>query len=51
MWRLLDFKTHYVDNGCDVEMIERYLITNGEESKWIDEYEFNKFRRLGLIKN
>ncbi|NGY84940.1 hypothetical protein F6Y03_30945 [Bacillus megaterium] len=52
MWKLIDFKTKYVDNGCDVDMLELFLIKNSEteESKWIDEYEFKKFHSLGLLK-
>jgi hypothetical protein len=52
MWQLIDFKTKYVDNGCDVDMLELFLVRNNEtnESKWIDEYEFKQFKRLELLK-
>lgn len=51
MWELIDFKTIFYDNGCDVQMEDRYLVRNQEtkEQKWVGEYEFNKFRKLGLI--
>lgn len=52
MWDLVDYKTYYRDNGCDVQAEERYLLKNKDtgESKWVDEYDFGKMKRLGLCK-
>jgi hypothetical protein len=51
VWELIDYKTHYYDNGCDVQDMECYLIRNKstQESKWVSEYDYSKFKKLGLI--
>jgi hypothetical protein len=52
MWNLIDYKTHYYDNGCDVQSEEQYLLKNNNtsESKWVDEYDYRKMKNLGLVK-
>lgn len=51
MWKLIDSKTDYFNSGFDVLTSEHYLLKNTDtgESRWVDEYELRKLKRLGLV--
>lgn len=51
MWELIDYKTHYYDNGCDVQDMEMYLLRNKRtnKTKWVSQYDYCQFKELGLI--
>lgn len=46
------FYTHYVNSGFEVQGEERYILfcTNCKRNKTVDQFDYNKMKRLGLIK-
>lgn len=52
MWELIDYETKYWNNGCDISCKSMYQIRNLEDKsvKWIDEFDFYKMKKLGLLK-
>lgn len=50
MWELIDYKTEFIDQGYDVDIMELFLLRNKEKKeKWVSEFEYAKMKRLGLV--
>jgi len=47
-WELIDFKCVTRAQGL-MDDYELYTLKKGEETKIVDDYTFNKMKRLGLI--
>ena len=52
MWKLIDYETRYTYSGIDEDTDKYFKLRNIEEAnvKWVDECDYIKMKRLGLIK-
>lgn len=51
-YSLNDYYTTYINNGCDVDLEERYVLycCNCETTRTVNQYDYNRMKELGLIK-
>jgi hypothetical protein len=51
LWKVCDYRSIERDNGCDVQVDEFFLIQNTStgEVKWVNEYEYIRFKSLRII--
>jgi len=52
-WTIVDVKSSYIHNGCDVDLEDYFIIKCREcsKSKAIDSYDLSRMRSLGLVDN
>ena len=51
-WHLADYRTEYFNGGCDIDIEHFYVLgcVKCGASKSVEEYDYNRMVRIGLIK-